>query len=81
MDVSEIYSKRLNTKEKIFPKEKGELIFPIADGQIKVLGGDINLRTSSLIRKRPIQGESHLLFSWRIKRISSTTSRLVSGCR
>ena len=32
MDASEIYSKRLNAKEVIFPKEKGEFIFPIADG-------------------------------------------------
>ena len=35
MDASEIYSKRLNAKEVIFPKEKGEFIFPIADGRIK----------------------------------------------
>ena len=40
MDASEIYSKRLNAKEVIFPKEKGEFIFPIADGRIKPLGGD-----------------------------------------
>ena len=35
MDASENYSKRLNAKEVIFPKEKGEFIFPIADGRIK----------------------------------------------
>ena len=29
MDASEIYSKRLNAKEVIFPKEKGEFIFAI----------------------------------------------------
>ena len=62
MDVSEIYSKRLNAKEVIFPKEKGEFYFPIADGRIKPLGGDQDLRTSTLIRERPIQGESHLDF-------------------
>ena len=62
MDASEIYSKRLNAKEVIFPKEKGEFIFPIADGQIKPLGGDQDLRTSTLIRQRPTQGESHLDF-------------------
>ena len=33
MDASEIYSKRLNAKEVIFPKEKGEFIFPIADSK------------------------------------------------
>ena len=40
MDASEIYSKRLNAKEVIFPKEKGKFIFPIADGRIKTLGGE-----------------------------------------
>ena len=62
MDASEIYSKRLNAKEVIFPKEKGEFIFPIADGRIKPLGGDQDLRTSTLIRQRPIQGESNIDF-------------------
>ena len=38
MDASEIYSKRLNAKEVIFPKENGIFIFPIADGRIKPLG-------------------------------------------
>ena len=61
MDASEIYSKRLNAKEVIFPKE-GEFIFPIADGRIKTPGGDKDLRTSTLIRPRPIQGEGHIDF-------------------
>ena len=62
MDASEIYSKRLNAKEVIFPTEKGEFIFPIADGRIKTLGGDQDLRTSTLVRHRPIQGESNIDF-------------------
>ena len=57
MDALEIYSKRLNAKEVIFPKEKGEFIFPIEDGRIKTPGGDQDLRTSTLVRHRPIQGE------------------------
>ena len=61
MDASEIYSKRLNAKEVIFPKE-GEFIFPIADGRIKTPGGDQELRTSTLIRPRPIRGEGHVDF-------------------
>ena len=61
MDASEIYSKRLNAKEVIFPKQ-GEFIFPIADGRIKTLGGDQELRTSTLARPRPIQGDSHIDF-------------------
>ena len=81
MDASEIYSKRLNAKEVIFPKEKREFIFPIADGRIKTLGGDQDLRTSTLVRHRPIQGESNVDFLGESDRVSSTTSRLTSGCR
>ena len=61
MDASEIYSKRLNAKEVIFP-QKGEFIFPIADGRIKTLGEDQELRTSTLVQHRPIQGEGHVDF-------------------
>ena len=61
MDASEICSKRLNTKEVIFPKQ-GEFIFPIEDGRIKTSGGDQELRTSTLVRHRPIQGESNIDF-------------------
>ena len=43
------------------PKQ-GEFIFPIEDGRIKTLGGDQELRTSTLVRPRPIQGDGHLDF-------------------
>ena len=62
MDASEIYSKRLNAKEVIFPPKKRRTYFPIADGRIKPLGGDQELRTSTLVRHRPIQGESNIDF-------------------
>ena len=62
MDASEIYSKRLNAKEVIFPKENGEFIFPVADGRIKLPGGDQEMRTSTLMRQRPIREESHVDF-------------------
>ena len=62
MDASEIYSKRLNAKEIIFPKENGKFIFPVADGRIKLPGGDQDLRTSTLIREHPIRGESRVDF-------------------
>ena len=32
MDASEIYSKRLNAKEVMFPKENEKVIFPAANG-------------------------------------------------
>ena len=46
-----------------FPKKR-RIYFPIADGRIKFLGGDHDLRTSTSIRHRPIQGESHIDFLW-----------------
>ena len=59
MDASEIYSKRLDAKEVIFPKEKRKIIFLIADGRITFFGGDQELRTSTLIRQRPFREEGH----------------------
>ena len=47
MDASEIYSKRLNAKEVIFPKE-GEFIFPAANGRIKLSGGDSGTENTHL---------------------------------
>ena len=63
MDASEIYSKRLNAKEVIFPKEKKKnLFFQSQMDESKPLGGDQDLRTSTLVRHRPIQGESNIDF-------------------
>ena len=59
MDTSEIYSKRNNAKEVIFPKENGKFILPTADGRINLSGGDQELRTPTLIREHPIRGEGH----------------------
>ena len=61
IDASEIYVKRLNANV-IFPKEKGKFIFPAADGRTKFVGGDQDLRTSTLIRDHPIRGESQRNF-------------------
>ena len=44
-------------KEVIFPRENGKFIFPVADGRIKFVGGDQELRTSTLTRERPIRRE------------------------
>ena len=62
MDASEIYSKRLNAKEVIFPTEKRRIHFPFEDGRIKTLGGDQDLRTSTLVRHRPSRGEGRVDF-------------------
>ena len=60
MDGSEIYSKRLNAKEVIFPKDN--LSFQSQMDESKPLGGDQELRTSTLVRYRSIQGESNIDF-------------------
>ena len=49
-------------KEVIFPKENGKFKFPVEDGRITLSGRDQELRTSTLIRERPIRGESHVVF-------------------
>ena len=58
MDASEIYSKRLDANEVIFPNEKWKIHFPVADGRKKFAGRDQELRTSTLMREHPIRGES-----------------------
>ena len=81
MDASEIYSKRLNAKEVTFPKENGNFICPAADGRITLPGRDLELRKPTLIREHPIRGEGHVDFLGEPEGVSSTTSRLTSGCR
>ena len=56
MGASEIYAKRLNAKE-VLTMSGEKFIFPIADGTVKLSGGDQVLRTSTLIRDRPDRGE------------------------
>ena len=81
MDASAIYLKRLNAKEVIFPKKKENLF-------------SNRRRTNQTPWRRSRPENIHLdaaatnsrrkspCFSWRINRVSSsTTSRLVSGCR
>ena len=80
MDASEIYSKRIDAKEVIFPKQ-GEYIFPIADRRIKTPGGDQELRTSTLVRHGPIQGESNIDFLGESEGSLPPPQGLISGCR
>ena len=57
MDASEIYAKRLNAKEVLTSTSGEKFTFPIADGTVKLSGGDRVLRTCTLIRDRPDRGE------------------------
>ena len=63
MDALEICSKKTQCERRdISQKKNGKNIISIADGRIKLLGRDQDLRTSTLVRHRPIQGESHVDF-------------------
>ena len=57
MDASEIYSKRLNAKEVIFPSKKRRIYFSSRRWTNQPLGGDQELRTLTLKRDHPIRGE------------------------
>ena len=48
MDASELNARRLNAKEVLTPMKGGNFTFPVADGTVKVSGGDQRLRTSTL---------------------------------
>ena len=62
MDASEIYSKKTQCKGSNISQRNGTFIFPVTDGRIKPLGGDQDLRTSTLIRDHPIRGEDQRYF-------------------
>ena len=57
MDASELHARRLNAKEVLTPMKGEKFIFPVADGTVKISGGDQDLRTSTLIRDSPDTGE------------------------
>ena len=82
MDASEIYSKRLNAKEVIFPKENGKFIFPVADWTNKIYWRRSGTENIHLDMGAPNSRRRSKRFSWKIRRVSTiTTSRLISGCR
>ena len=56
VNASEIHAWRLNAKE-VFTPRNGEKICPIADGTVKLSGGDQVLRTFPLIRDHTDRGE------------------------
>ena len=60
-DIEELeemdHARRLNAKEVLTPMKGDNYRFPVADGTVKVSGGDRRLRPSTLTRQRPEQGE------------------------
>ena len=57
MGASEIHAKRPNEKEVLTHQNGEHFIFPIADGKVKLSGGDQVLRTSTIFQDHPDRGE------------------------
>ena len=62
MDASELHARRLNAKEVLTPMKGDNFVFPVADGTVKISGGDRRLRPSTFIRDRPERGEEQEVF-------------------
>ena len=56
-DASEIHAWRLNARRVLTHQNCEQFIFPIADGTVKLSGGDQIVRTSTFIRDNPDRGE------------------------
>ena len=56
--IRNLLKKKTQYKGSNISKLNGKFIFPAADGRIKFVGGDQELRTSTLIREHPIRAES-----------------------
>ena len=53
------------------PMKKEKIIFPVADGTVKISGGDQRLRTSTLIRDRQDRGEEQEILRGESDELSS----------
>ena len=59
LDASDVLARRLNAKEVLMLENGGNFIFPIADGTVKLSGGDQVFRKSTSIQVCPARGEEH----------------------
>ena len=57
MDASEIHARRRNANEVLTPIKGENFVLPVADGTVNISGKDQDLRTSTLIRDSPDNGE------------------------
>ena len=60
MDASEFHARRLNAKQVLTPMKGENFIFSVADGKVKISGGDQDLRTSTSIRENPGEEQDFL---------------------
>ena len=73
MDASELHARRLNAKEVLTPQRSGNFIFPVADGTVKIFGGEQRLRTSTLTQERPERGEEQEILQGQSNDLHSPT--------
>ena len=73
MDASELHARRLNAKEVLTPQRSGNFIFPVADGTVKIFGGEQRLRTSTLTQERPERGEEQEILHGMSDELQSST--------
>ena len=73
VDASELHARRLNAKEVLTPQRSGNLIFPVADGTVKIFGEGQGPRTSALTRDRPERREEQEILQGRSDELHSPT--------
>ena len=73
MDASELHARRLNAKEVFTPQRSGIFIFQVADGKVKIFGGEKRLITSTLTRDRPERGEDQEIVQGKSDELHSPT--------
>ena len=73
MDASELQARRPNAKEVLTPHRSGNFIFPVADGTVKIFGGERRLRTSTLTRERLARGEEQEILQGKSVELQSPT--------
>ena len=81
MDASEIYSRRLNAKEVIFQKKEWTIHYSGRIWTNQTFWRRSGTENTHLDTGAPRPRRKSKGFSWRIRRVSSATSRLTSGCR
>ena len=78
MDASELHTRRFNAKEVLTPMKGEQIVFPVADGTVKISGENQDLVTSTLIRDSPDGGEEQDNLRGELDGSSSTpTTRLI----
>ena len=80
LDASELHARRHNAKEVLTPQRSGNIIFPPADGTVRIF--EARRRTSTLTRDRSERGEEQEILQGKSDELHSpnpTSRRLNAG--